>query len=236
MTGKLSKAISGTAARRQGVPALRGDARRPSLAFARIVGALCLAVMLAGARSDDLGDSGEAGEHQSLAGRLLVAAKSMPDKRFRESVIYMVRHGPDGAFGLIINKPFAEAPIAKLFQEPDTLGEGYQQELRIHYGGPVEPSQGFVLHSPEFAMEGTMLVQDGLAVTSNLEVLDAIAEGKGPKRLLVMFGYSGWGPGQLDGEIKRGDWLAIPADATLVFDEDYDNKWLRAIRQRGVDL
>lgn len=175
-------------------------------------------------------------DFESHAGELLVAAESMPDPRFKESVILMVRHGPEGAMGLIVNKTVAEAPLAMLLDDPDSKEKRFQRKVAIHYGGPVEPRRGFVVHRLDFAIDGTIAVKNGYGVTSNIEVVEALADGTGPKQAVVAFGYAGWGAGQLEGEIGRGDWHWVPADDGLVFGTDDDDKWRRALAKRGVDL
>ncbi len=175
-------------------------------------------------------------DFDSHAGELLVAAASMPDPRFRESVILMLRHNAEGAMGLIVNKTVAEAPLAMLLDDPDGKGKRFQRKVRIHYGGPVEPRRGFVLHRLDFAIDGTMVVENGYGVTSNAEIVEALAEGEGPKQAVVAFGYAGWGAGQLEGEIGRGDWYWVPADDGLVFGAEDDDKWRRALEKRGLDL
>ena len=148
----------------------------------------------------------------------------------------MLRHNAEGAMGLIVNKTVAEAPLAMLLDDPDGKGKRFQRKVRIHYGGPVEPRRGFVLHRLDFAIDGTMVVENGYGVTSNAEIVEALAEGEGPKQAVVAFGYAGWGAGQLEGEIGRGDWYWVPADDGLVFGAEDDDKWRRALEKRGLDL
>jgi putative transcriptional regulator len=179
---------------------------------------------------------GRVDDFESHAGELLVAAESMPDPRFRESVILMVRHNAEGAMGLIVNKTIAVAPLAMLFKDPDSKGKSFQHKVAVHYGGPVEPRRGFVVHRLDFAMDGTLAVKNGYGVTSNIEVLQALGEGTGPKQAVIAFGYAGWAPGQLEAEIGRGDWHWVPADDDLVFGPDNEDKWRRALEKRGVDL
>jgi putative transcriptional regulator len=179
---------------------------------------------------------GRVDDFESHAGELLVAAETMPDPRFRESVILMVRHNSEGAMGLIVNKTLAVAPLALLLNDPESKGKRFQRKVEIHYGGPVEPRRGFVVHRLDFAIDGTLAVKNGYGVTSNVEVVQALAEGTGPEQAVIAFGYAGWGPGQLEGEIGRGDWHWIPADDDLVFGPANDDKWRRALEKRGVDL
>ena len=175
-------------------------------------------------------------EFESHAGELLVAAESMPDPRFKESVILMVRHGADGAMGLIVNRPMATVPLGMLFDDAKPRGDGFKRKFRVYFGGPVEPNKGFVVHRRDYAIDGTMAVENGYAVTSNREVIEALGNGVGPEPAAIAFGYAGWGPGQLEGEIARRDWYWIPADEGLIFGEEDSEKWQRALAKRGLDL
>ena len=172
----------------------------------------------------------------SLAGQLLIATPSMGDPRFAQTVILMVRHDKDGAFGLVINRPIAERPLAELL---DMLGDKdapVTGNIRIFAGGPVQPELGFVLHSAEYRAAQTIVVDGRMAVTSSRELLRDIGNGKGPAKSLFVFGYSGWAPGQLEGELKQKSWVSAPADGKLVFDEDRDKLWDIAYAQRTREL
>lgn len=175
-------------------------------------------------------------EEHSLAGRLLVASPKMGDPRFFESVIYMVRHDATGAMGLVVNRPIGVGPISKLLEEFGEEAGGGEVEILLHYGGPVERRMGFVLHSTDYVGEGTIVVDDGVALSSNLDVLKAIDAGKGPERRLFAIGYAGWGAGQLEAELAAQDWYVVPADDRLIFDDSPEGKWQRAMAKRGVDL
>ncbi len=172
----------------------------------------------------------------SLAGRLLVATPGMSDPRFVGTVIYMVRQGDNGALGLVVNRPLAEVPLAKLLTELGLDAAGATGSIRIHYGGPVEQARGLVLHTTDYVGQSTVPVKGSMALTSEPEVLQALAAGRGPRRSLFSLGYAGWAPGQLEAEIDAGAWVTVPADEALVFDDDYAGKWRRAISRRGVDL
>jgi putative transcriptional regulator len=171
-----------------------------------------------------------------LAGQFLVAAEEMGDPRFARTVILMIRDDATGAMGLVVNRPVGEVPIARLLEGIGLDVTGVRGEVRLHYGGPVEPQQGLTLHSPEYTIDGTSRVTGDIAVTGNPEILRAIGTGRGPKRYLVALGYAGWAPGQLEGEMKAGAWIAVPADAALTFDADSEKKWERAMARRQVVL
>jgi len=171
-----------------------------------------------------------------LAGQFLVAAEDMSDPRFVQTVILMIQHDTRGAMGLVVNRPVGDVPIAKLLEGIGSDGTGFRGNVRLHYGGPVEPRQVLTLHTTDYAIEGTARVTPGIALTGNPEILRAIGRSKGPKRYLMALGYAGWAPGQLEGEMKAGGWIAVPADEALVFDENHEKKWERAMARRRVEL
>ncbi len=175
----------------------------------------------------------------STAGQLLVAAPTMPDVRFAESVIYMVTHDGSGALGVIVNRPMGEVSLADLLDGLGLQGEAVEGRLGVHYGGPVENDLGFVLYTSEGADlsdEFTLGVAGGFALSQDVAMVRAIAGGTGPRLSMMVFGYAGWGPGQLESELQRHDWLVVPADDDMVFGAEYDSKWSRALERRGVDL
>ena len=179
------------------------------------------------------GAAASAVQAASLTGKVLVAGEGMPDPRFQETVIYLVDHDANGAFGLVVNKPSAIGPIAALLDElgieADEYGFDVQGSVTLHYGGPVDPDRGFVLHSADYEVDGTQKVSSGIALTFSSEVLVDIALGQGPRRSLIIFGYSGWGPSQLEGELARGDWTVTDADPDLVLGTDHESKWRRSL-------
>jgi putative transcriptional regulator len=199
-----------------------------SAVAALLVSALCLGAVLPTAA--------QAPASGSLAGRFLVASPTMGDPRFERTVILMVRHDKDGAFGIVVNRPIGERPLAAILQllgdkEPTVPGT-----VRIFAGGPVQPEAGFVIHSPDYHGAGTLDINEGAAISSSREILRDIGNGKGPSKSLVAFGYSGWGPGQLESELARRDWAIAPADPKLIFDADRDKVWESAYAQRTQDL
>ena len=173
----------------------------------------------------------------SLTGQLLVAMPQMTDPRFERSVVYICAHSEaEGAMGLVINKLVASLTMEELLThlklEPGGLGGGHP----VHFGGPVEPGRGFVLHSSDYREEATLVVGEEFAITATLDILRAIGKGEGPRRSLLALGYAGWAPGQLDAEMQANGWLSVAADADLVFDSDFDAKWQRALKKLGIDL
>ncbi len=196
-------------------------------------------VLLAAMASPALAQSGKPAAGPYLAGQFLVATPELPDPRFQRTVVYMVEHNKDGALGLIVNRVYGSGPLGTLLEglglEAGELGDG-GEEVRLHYGGPVEPSRAFVLHSADFKSPKTLVVSDGISMTAERGVFEAIASGTGPEKALVALGYAGWSPGQLEAEIERGDWLSAPADEAVIFDADIDSKWQRATDGAGLRL
>lgn len=205
-------------------------ARRRTAWFRTILFAILAAALL----PVPAAGAGEGGPY--LAGQLLVAAPKLGDPRFTETVIYMVRHNADGALGLVVNRPLGSGPMDKFFEGFGLDTEGAEGSIRIHYGGPVSPGTAFVLHSPDYSGPGTTRVPNGLAMSTQLNVLKAISEGKGPKQSLIVFGYAGWGAGQLEGEMARDDWLTAPAEDALIFSADPEGVWDKAMAKAGILL
>jgi putative transcriptional regulator len=179
--------------------------------------------------------SGNSLNDSYLVGQLLVAMPGMPDTRFAKTVIYMCAHNAEGAMGLVVNRSLDALSFPDLLDQLDIDTSAMTEHVDVHFGGPVETGRGFVLHSPDYLQEGTMVVADGIALTATVEILKAIGAGKGPRRHLLALGYAGWGPGQLDSEIKANGWLSVGADDGLVFDADLNTKWDRAVGKLGID-
>jgi putative transcriptional regulator len=175
-------------------------------------------------------------QRASLAGQLLVAAPSMGDPRFYQTVIMLVRHDRTGAMGIVVNRPLQERPLAALLEALGEKADGASGNVRIFAGGPVQPELGFVLHSAEYRRADTMEIDGHVAMTSSREILRDIATNRGPKQSLVAFGYAGWAPGQLEGELVQGVWFTAPADAKLIFEEERERVWENAVTRRTQDL
>lgn len=170
-----------------------------------------------------------------LSGQFLVAGPRMPDPNFSRCVIYVVAHTGEGAMGLVVNRLFGSIALRDLFADPEIRRAG-KTKIDLHYGGPVEMNRGFVLHSDDYTGASTQLFQRGLALSTGPDVVRAVAEGHGPSRTKFLAGYTGWGAGQLEREIARGDWLVAPADPELIFSPDPGTVWERAMRHAGIAL
>lgn len=169
-----------------------------------------------------------------LTGQILVAMPAMLDPRFEKTVILMCSHGPEGAMGLVLNRLFGDLNFRGLLTQFGIDLPMGAPELPVYYGGPVEPVRGFVLHSSDYEKEATSTITPSINMTATVEVLKALAEGSGPERALLVLGYAGWAPGQLEAEIQANGWLTVEADDSLVFDQDIEMKWNRALGKLGV--
>ncbi len=171
-----------------------------------------------------------------FVGHLLVAMPQLQDGPFARSVIYVCAHNEDGAMGIVVNNPLREPSFPDLLRQLGVDPTPPAREVRLCSGGPVEHARGFVLHTSDWTADGSLRVDDRLALTASVDILRAIAEGGGPRQGILALGYSGWGPGQLDAEIERNAWLSVPvADLALIFDDDAAGKWRRALAQLRID-
>lgn len=184
------------------------------------------------------------GDVSTLEGQFLVAMPSLTDKRFARSVIYICAHSDEGAMGLIVNQRASHISGPDLLERLGISPRGIDDvvsndimELSIQVGGPVETGRGFVLHSADyFAADSTLSIVQGVCLTATIDILKAIAKGTGPNKAILALGYSGWSPGQLESEIQANGWLNCPADPEIIFDDDLDTKYTRAMAKLGIDL
>ncbi|MBS0561236.1 MAG: YqgE/AlgH family protein [Proteobacteria bacterium] len=180
--------------------------------------------------------AGKGAAADPLRGQLLVAVPQMPDPRFARTVILIADHDSGGAFGIAVNRPIGTRSIAELLRAMDEDPAGAQGSLTLFAGGPVEPTVGLVLHTGDYRTDHTTVVTKELSISSPRPVLRDTAAGRGPRKLLLAVGYSGWAAGQLEAEIARGGWaLAVPTEA-LVFDMDRAQVWDAAYARRVESL
>jgi len=170
----------------------------------------------------------------SLSGQYLLAMPGIGDARFEKAVIAICAHDDQGALGVGVGRILPGITLHQLFEQLD-IAPGVAPDCGIHAGGPVEQQRGFVLHGTDWAGGDTLRVGDRWGLTSTLDVLRAIAEGKGPARWVVALGYAGWGEGQLDGEMRRHGWLATRGDDSLLFEHEAPQRWELAMRSAGID-
>jgi putative transcriptional regulator len=172
----------------------------------------------------------------SLAGHLLIATAVVQDSCFARSVIYLCAHNETGAMGIIVNYPVENIGIKDIFEQLDIESKNSLHDFPIHFGGPVEANRGFVVHSSEYATDESLIQKDGIAVTASVSILQELAQGKGPAQGMLVLGYAGWSPGQLEAEIEGGSWIVVPASTQLVFDTNNETKWNVALSTLGIDM
>lgn len=177
-----------------------------------------------------------------LDGQMLIAMPSMRDERFVGTVIYVCAHSSDGAMGIVINQPSADIDFPELLVKLDIIPAAERIQLRsdaralpILKGGPVETQRGFVLHTPDYFMENSTLpIDERVCLTATLDILKAIAEGSGPSNAVLALGYAGWAPGQLENEMQSNGWLHCAPDPDLIFGNDMQGKYSKALQKIGV--
>ena len=173
---------------------------------------------------------------EDLTGKLLVAMPGMGDPRFDHSVVFLCAYSDEGAMGLIINKEVPEVTLNDLLDQLDIDRGRASDGIRVHFGGPVEGGRGFVLHTDEYnGGLGSLLIEDGYMMTATKNILEDMAVGRGPQRAFTALGYAGWGPGQLESELRENAWLTVDADMAIVFDPDLGTKWTKALAKLGID-
>ena len=179
-----------------------------------------------------------------LDGQMLIAMPAMNDERFARAVIYVCAHSNEGAMGIIVNHPAQNIRFPDLLVQLEVIPAAERIQLpteaegvKVLKGGPVETGRGFVLHSSDFFIENSTLpIDDGVCLTATLDILKAIANGKGPVSAVLALGYAGWAPGQLEQEIQANGWLHCAADPELIFGADIAAKYDMALRKIGIGL
>jgi len=173
-----------------------------------------------------------------LSGKLLLAMPGMADPRFERAVIAMCVHDENGAIGVGIGQKRAGISFRGLLKQLE-IDPGEAPDTGVHHGGPVEPGRGFVLHSSDWGGQDTLHVAGSggeiFAMTGTIDVLKAIAEGRGPSRWIAALGYAGWGEGQLEGEMTRHGWFAAQGTPDILFDTPTDERWAAAFKAEGID-
>lgn len=172
-----------------------------------------------------------------LSGQLLIAMPGIGDARFERAVILICQHSPEGAMGLVINSTMPNLSYLELLDQLTLAVSDGVADRPVYAGGPMESGRGFVVHSEDFTLaDGSRRVGDGLALTANIDILQEMARGGGPRRSLVCLGYAGWSPGQLDQEMVGNVWLQVTATPALVFGTPNDQKWPKALATLGIDV
>ena len=177
--------------------------------------------------------------YSSVKNHFLIATKKMNDNRFGKTVIIMLESDKNGAWGLTINKPLGTMPIALLIDPSLNTSEEREELFKINvpifWGGPVDPKEIFILHSSEYKSESTKKYEK-ISISQDYNILLDIATNKGPEKSLVILGYSGWGSGQLEGEMERDHWILSDIDLDITFDEESKTKWNKAIKNSFIKI
>ncbi len=173
-----------------------------------------------------------------LANHLLIAMPNLDDPSFSQTVTYVCVHNDDGAMGIVINRPIVGIDIGQIFEHMNIESHNPNIErLPVFDGGPVQKERGFILHEPEGKWDAMLLLQEHVAITTSQDILQAMAQGEGPNKVLIALGYAGWSAGQLEREILENTWLTIPAnDNDIIFSIPSENRWQAAASKLGVDL
>lgn len=171
-----------------------------------------------------------------LTGQLLIAMPDLGDPRFRGSVVFLCAHSPDGAMGLIVNKPMRDVRFGDMLRQLGIARAPGCPDVQVCFGGPVEMRRGFILHSAAYAgsRKDRLEVDDRYAMSATLDILTEIAQGTGPAPNILALGYAGWGPGQLEHEIAQNSWLTAEALPEVVFAPALQDKWATALASLGI--
>ena len=168
--------------------------------------------------------------------QFLIAMPALADPNFHHSVTLICEHNAEGALGIVINQP-TDIRVGELLDHLEIETERTElAALPVYGGGPVEMERGFVLHQPVGEWEGSLKVTEDLALTTSRDILEALAQGRGPERVLLALGYAGWGAGQLEQEMADNAWLTSPANPDIIFETPPDQRWRAAAEQLGIDL
>ncbi|MES9842350.1 MAG: YqgE/AlgH family protein [Candidatus Thiodiazotropha endolucinida] len=172
----------------------------------------------------------------NLTNHFLIAMPRLEDPNFFHTVTYICEHTTDGAMGIVINRPM-DLHLADIFEQLEIqISTNDIAEQPVYIGGPVQSDRGFVLHDSSTEWASTLKVTTEISVTTSLDILEAIATGKGPEHNLVALGYAGWGAGQLESELAQNAWLSGPAESDIIFNRASDERWQAAADLLGVDL
>jgi len=170
-----------------------------------------------------------------LKGQFLMAMPSLDDPYFARSVICLSEHNDNGAFGLVVNKVHALLKMPSILEELQLPCSGELAEAPVYVGGPVHVNEIFILHEAPFEWQGTLMISDRLAMSNTIDLLKAIVAGSGPRRYLIAMGCSGWGPGQLEMEMRENAWLSSPVSDDILFEVSIEERWEQAVRKMGIN-
>ena len=171
----------------------------------------------------------------NLTGQIIVSTPSLQEDRFHKTVIYMCAHSSEGSMGIIINKKIDYDLYPDILEQLGIDKPLYNKKLFIRYGGPVESSRGFVLHSDDIIRKESLNIDKGVALTSTTEFFEDLSNGQGPKNSILALGYAGWNAGQLENEIMQNSWMNLSVDSSYLFDDGVSQKWLQAYKIIGIN-
>jgi len=171
----------------------------------------------------------------SLKGQFLMAMPGLVDPNFQQTVTCMCEHNEQGAMGLVVNRLHSALTAKDIFEELKIRHSPATEKIPIHIGGPVHIAEIFVLHGPPFDWEGSLRITPNLALSNTRDIIESIASGKGPTSFIITLGCAGWGPGQLEEEIKQNAWLTVPVFEENIFKMPVENRWEEAVRKMGID-
>jgi putative transcriptional regulator len=173
-----------------------------------------------------------------LKGNILCALPQLKDGFFSKSIIYLTHHNKDGAVGIVLNYKIMNIKGCELFKKLNMshINENLDMEFPFHIGGPLNQNNGFILHSNDYKSENTLKVSKNVKLTCSTEIICDIATNKGPKKFFISLGYSGWGPGQLENELKQNSWINIKEELDLLFEVESEKRWRNAIKKTGIDF
>ncbi|MBM6592674.1 YqgE/AlgH family protein [Microvirga pudoricolor] len=182
-------------------------------------------------------------EPSYLEGQLLIAMPSVTGEPFSRSLVYVCAHSAEGAMGIVLNRPATNLNLPDLLVQLEIVPEAERIALpksvgamQVLMGGPVETSRGFVLHSPDYHIaQSTLPIDDGVCLTATVDILRAIAQGRGPSSAVLALGYAGWQAGQLENEIQANGWLTCPANPDLIFTAPIEARYELAMRHIGIN-
>jgi putative transcriptional regulator len=172
----------------------------------------------------------------SLKGQFLIAMPSLMDPNFFQTVTCISEHTEGGAVGIVINRIHSAITAKSIFDELNISYSIDAERIPVHIGGPVHIGEIFILHGPPFSWEGCLMTTSTLAMSNTIDILEAIATGRGPEFYMIALGCAGWGQGQLESEIKSNAWLTCPIVDDIVFDVPVDSRWEETVKRMGIDL
>jgi putative transcriptional regulator len=173
----------------------------------------------------------------SLQNHFLIAMPLMSEFNFARAVVYICAHNPEGAMGIVINRPLSDIRLGEVLLQMDIPNDNSMvNDAPVFLGGPIQPERGFIIHRPNVPWQSTLITSPELGVTSSQDILEALVKGKGPTDFIVLLGYAGWGPGQLEEEVANNYWLTTHSDPQILFETPYDKRWSAAAALLGVDI